>query len=96
MAACAQAYEFFLFNLLILTTLYQEGPKANVVKVSETFDEIMKEVSKTFDKIMKDYWDVTLMSLAYAGTGNVLKVTCLQQIHEFQRGCTIPTSPMHS
>ncbi|KAM3213355.1 hypothetical protein ACQJBY_066000 [Aegilops geniculata] len=64
----------------------QEGPKANVVKVSETFDEIMKEVSKTFDKIMKDYWDVTLMSLAYAGTGNVLKVQELLSICSKKEG----------
>ncbi|XP_048544571.1 26S proteasome non-ATPase regulatory subunit 2 homolog A-like isoform X2 [Triticum urartu] len=64
----------------------QEGPKANVVKVSETFDEIMKEVSKFFDKIMKDYWDVTLMSLAYAGTGNVLKVQELLSICSKKEG----------
>ncbi|KAM3193047.1 hypothetical protein ACQJBY_069925 [Aegilops geniculata] len=64
----------------------QEGPKANVVKVSETFDEIMKEVSKKFDKIMKDYWDVTLMSLAYAGTGNVLKVQELLSICSKKEG----------
>ncbi|XP_037457856.1 26S proteasome non-ATPase regulatory subunit 2 homolog A-like isoform X2 [Triticum dicoccoides] len=64
----------------------QEGPKANVVKVSETFDEIMKEVSKFFDKTMKDYWDVTLMSLAYAGTGNVLKVQELLSICSKKEG----------
>ncbi|KAF7103352.1 hypothetical protein CFC21_104346 [Triticum aestivum] len=64
----------------------QEGPKANVVKVSETFDEIMKEVSKTFDKIMKDYWNITLMSLAYAGTGNVLKVQELLSICSKKEG----------
>uniref|UniRef100_A0A453SPW7 26S proteasome non-ATPase regulatory subunit 2 homolog n=1 Tax=Aegilops tauschii subsp. strangulata TaxID=200361 RepID=A0A453SPW7_AEGTS len=52
----------------------------------ETFDEIMKEVSKTFDKIMKDYWDVTLMSLAYAGTGNVLKVQELLSICSKKEG----------
>uniref|UniRef100_A0A453SPK5 26S proteasome non-ATPase regulatory subunit 2 homolog n=1 Tax=Aegilops tauschii subsp. strangulata TaxID=200361 RepID=A0A453SPK5_AEGTS len=52
----------------------------------QTFDEIMKEVSKTFDKIMKDYWDVTLMSLAYAGTGNVLKVQELLSICSKKEG----------
>ncbi|KAE8806822.1 26S proteasome non-ATPase regulatory subunit 2 [Hordeum vulgare] len=55
-------------------------------QVSKTFDEIMKEVSKTFDKIMKDYWDVTLMSLAYAGTGNVLKVQELLSICSKKEG----------
>jgi hypothetical protein len=36
------------------------------------------EVSKTFDEKIRKYCDVTLMSLAYAGTGNVLKVLYLQ------------------
>lgn len=35
--------------------------------------EATAEVSKTFNKKIKKYCDVTLMSLAYAGTGNVLK-----------------------
>lgn len=50
------------------------------------------EVSKTFDGKIKKYCVVTLMSLAYAGTGNVDKVTCLrkpQKMHKLQRGCTI-------
>ncbi|GJN39261.1 hypothetical protein PR202_gb28366 [Eleusine coracana subsp. coracana] len=36
--------------------------------------EATAEVSKTFDEKIRKYCDVTLMSLAYAGTGNVLKV----------------------
>uniref|UniRef100_A0A0D3GKF5 26S proteasome non-ATPase regulatory subunit 2 homolog n=1 Tax=Oryza barthii TaxID=65489 RepID=A0A0D3GKF5_9ORYZ len=36
--------------------------------------EATAEVSKTFDEKIRNYCDVTLMSLAYAGTGNVLKV----------------------
>ena len=36
--------------------------------------EATAEVSKTFDEKIGKYCDVTLMSLAYAGTGNVLKV----------------------
>lgn len=36
--------------------------------------EATAEVSKTFNEKIKKYCDVTLMSLAYAGTGNVLKV----------------------
>lgn len=36
--------------------------------------EATAEVSKTFDDKIGKYCDVTLMSLAYAGTGNVLKV----------------------
>uniref|UniRef100_A0A0E0N779 RPN1 N-terminal domain-containing protein n=1 Tax=Oryza rufipogon TaxID=4529 RepID=A0A0E0N779_ORYRU len=35
--------------------------------------EATTEVSKTFDEKIRKYCDVTLMSLAYAGTGNVLK-----------------------
>ena len=85
MCACAQAYAFFLFISLILTTLYQEMVVATAAKVSETLEEPLKK-----------YCGLTLTSLAYAGTGNVLKVTCLQKMHEFQRGCTIPTSSMHS
>ncbi|XP_073010327.1 26S proteasome non-ATPase regulatory subunit 2 homolog A-like [Typha latifolia] len=36
--------------------------------------EATAEVSKTFNEKIRKYCDVTLMSLAYAGTGNVLKV----------------------
>lgn len=36
--------------------------------------EATTEVSKTFDEKIRKYCDVTLMSLAYARTGNVLKV----------------------
>jgi 26S proteasome regulatory subunit N1 len=36
--------------------------------------EATAEVAKTFDEKIRKYCDVTLMSLAYAGTGNVLKV----------------------
>ncbi|KAK3131195.1 hypothetical protein QOZ80_6BG0503310 [Eleusine coracana subsp. coracana] len=36
--------------------------------------EATAEVSKTFDEKIQKYCNVTLMSLAYAGTGNVLKV----------------------
>ncbi|GJN18991.1 hypothetical protein PR202_gb06217 [Eleusine coracana subsp. coracana] len=36
--------------------------------------EATAEVSKTFDEKIGKYCDVTLMSLAHAGTGNVLKV----------------------
>jgi 26S proteasome regulatory subunit N1 len=36
--------------------------------------EATAEVSKTFDEKIGKYCDVTLMSLAYAGTGNVLKI----------------------
>lgn len=35
--------------------------------------EATAEVSKTFNEKIKKYCDVTLMSLAYAGTGNVLQ-----------------------
>ncbi|XP_073101582.1 26S proteasome non-ATPase regulatory subunit 2 homolog A [Elaeis guineensis] len=36
--------------------------------------EATAEVSKTFNEKIRKYCDVTLLSLAYAGTGNVLKV----------------------
>ncbi|KAG8095291.1 hypothetical protein GUJ93_ZPchr0012g21808 [Zizania palustris] len=36
--------------------------------------EATAEVAKTFDEKIRNYYDVILMSLAYAGTGNVLKV----------------------
>lgn len=36
--------------------------------------EATSEVSKTFHEKIRNYCDVTLLSLAYAGTGNVLKV----------------------
>ncbi|KAL5224121.1 hypothetical protein ABZP36_010760 [Zizania latifolia] len=36
--------------------------------------EATAEVAKTFDEKIRNYCDVILMSLAYAGTGNVLKV----------------------
>jgi hypothetical protein len=45
--------------------------------ITEHFQESVEataEVSKTFDEKIGKYCDVTLMSLAYAGTGNVLKV----------------------
>ncbi|VAI79079.1 unnamed protein product [Triticum turgidum subsp. durum] len=58
-----QAYAFFLFISLILTTLYQEMVVATAAKVSETLEEPLKK-----------YCGLTLTSLAYAGTGNVLKV----------------------
>jgi 26S proteasome regulatory subunit N1 len=32
------------------------------------------EVSKTFNEKIRKYCDMTLLSCAYAGTGNVLKV----------------------
>ena len=35
------------------------------------------EVAKTFNEKIKKYCDITLLSLAYAGTGNVLKVNSL-------------------
>lgn len=35
--------------------------------------EATAEVSETFNEKIKKYCDVTLMSLAYAGTGNVLQ-----------------------
>ncbi|CAL5199642.1 unnamed protein product [Lathyrus oleraceus] len=36
--------------------------------------EATTELSKTLDVKMRKYWDTTLLSCAYAGTGNVLKV----------------------
>lgn len=36
--------------------------------------EATSEVSKTFNEKIKKHCDVTLLSMAYAGTGNVLKV----------------------
>ncbi|KAJ6822051.1 putative 26S proteasome non-ATPase regulatory subunit 2-like protein A [Iris pallida] len=36
--------------------------------------EATSEVSKTFNEKIRKYCDVTLLSMAYAGTGNVLKV----------------------
>ncbi|KMZ67453.1 26S proteasome regulatory subunit N1 [Zostera marina] len=36
--------------------------------------EATSEVSKTFHEKIRNYCDVTLLSLAYAGTGNVLKI----------------------
>lgn len=37
--------------------------------------EATAEVSKTFNEKIKKYCDMTLLSCAYAGTGNVLKVS---------------------
>ncbi|KAF3321913.1 26S proteasome non-ATPase regulatory subunit 2 A-like protein [Carex littledalei] len=52
--------------------------------------EATAEVSKTFNEKIKKYCDVTLMSLAYAGTGNVLKVQKLLGIcsHHLEKGET--------
>ena len=36
--------------------------------------EATAEVSKTFNEKIRKYCDMTLLSCAYAGTGNVLKV----------------------
>lgn len=36
--------------------------------------EATAEVSKTFNDKIRKYCDMTLLSCAYAGTGNVLKV----------------------
>lgn len=36
--------------------------------------EATAEVSKTFNEKIRRYCDMTLLSCAYAGTGNVLKV----------------------
>ena len=36
--------------------------------------EAMSEVSKTFNEKIRKYCDMTLLSSAYAGAGNVLKV----------------------
>lgn len=36
--------------------------------------EATAEVSKTFHEKIRKYCDLTLLSLAYAGTGDVLKV----------------------
>jgi hypothetical protein len=38
--------------------------------------EATAEVSKTFNEKIRKYCDMTLLSCAYAGTGNVLKVFC--------------------
>jgi hypothetical protein len=51
-----------LMLCIILLVLFQESVEATA------------EVAKTFDEKIRKYCDVTLMSLAYAGTGNVLKV----------------------
>lgn len=37
--------------------------------------EATAEVSKTFNEKIRKYCDMTLLSCAYAGTGNVLKVS---------------------
>lgn len=37
--------------------------------------EATAEVSKTFNDKIRKYCDMTLLSCAYAGTGNVLKVS---------------------
>ncbi|KAJ1686581.1 hypothetical protein LUZ63_017971 [Rhynchospora breviuscula] len=52
--------------------------------------EATAEVSKTFNEKIQKYCDVTLMSLAYAGTGNVLKVQNLLGIcsHHLEKGET--------
>ncbi|KAJ3669143.1 hypothetical protein LUZ60_011093 [Juncus effusus] len=52
--------------------------------------EATAEVSKTFNEKIRKYCDVTLMSLAYAGTGNVLKVQNLLGIcsHHLDKGET--------
>ncbi|KAL5056663.1 hypothetical protein RYX36_037345 [Vicia faba] len=49
--------------------------------------EATAELSKTLDVKMRKYWDTTLLSCAYAGTGNVLKVQkllgrCSQHLEE--------------
>jgi hypothetical protein len=60
---CVCAYALFVFDLLTLATLYQERATEIV------------EVSLTFDESIKNYCATTVMSLAFAGTGNVNMVT---------------------
>jgi hypothetical protein len=63
---------FFLFTHHFCVPLFQESVEATA------------EVSQTFDEKIRKYCDVTLMSLAYAGTGNVLKVPCLEKYKLFK------------
>lgn len=48
--------------------------KIRVFGILQESVEATAEVSKTFNEKIRKHCDVTLLSMAYAGTGNVLKV----------------------
>jgi 26S proteasome regulatory subunit N1 len=45
--------------------------------------EATAEVSKTLDEKIRNYCEITLLSCAYAGTGNVLKVQSCTPLTDF-------------
>lgn len=53
--------------------------------------EATAEVSKTFNEKIRKYCDMTLLSCAYAGTGNVLKVIYFQRLYFYRR----PFQPLY-
>jgi len=49
--------------------------------------EATAEVSKTFNEKIRKYCDMTLLSCAYAGTGNVLKVQSYDEVFKKRNFC---------
>ena len=63
-------------QILIMAPAFLQTNLSNVILFGlfQESVEATAEVAKTFGEKIRKYCDVTLMSLAYAGTGNVLKV----------------------
>lgn len=66
MVHCMSMRLLYFFNCECFCNLVFGGQQESV--------EATAEVSKTFNEKIRKYCDMTLLSCAYAGTGNVLKV----------------------
>lgn len=68
----AQFYDDFDITWLVFPVVYLLPVITFGIKQESV--EATAEVSKTFNDKIRKYCDITLLSCAYAGTGNVLKV----------------------